>query len=165
MTTATLKNLGVNKGDVVKAYTKPFSEYGEFMCTGTVTEGTFDGWHFLHNDEYGSGLFGPNDGLWVILYRAAATPDLTAITTPFGLLDEATQQALRDHGGPYEVFGTYGWSDGTPLFNPPFTVRVKPTPKLETVSIEGFSETGQCVSLYIDLIDGKPDLSSVREDR
>ena len=28
--------------------------------------------------------------------------DLTKITTPYGLLDEATQKALQDHGGPYE---------------------------------------------------------------
>lgn len=28
--------------------------------------------------------------------------DLTKITTPFGLLDEATQAALKAHGGPYE---------------------------------------------------------------
>ncbi len=33
--------------------------------------------------------------------------DLTAITTPFGLLDAETQAALKAHGGPYE------WYDGT----------------------------------------------------
>ena len=30
--------------------------------------------------------------------------DLTKITTPYGLLDEATQNALREHGGPYERY-------------------------------------------------------------
>lgn len=30
--------------------------------------------------------------------------DLTKITTPFGLLDEATQKALKEHGGPYERY-------------------------------------------------------------
>jgi len=34
--------------------------------------------------------------------------DLTKITTPFGLLDEATQKALRDHDGPIEHFNRYG---------------------------------------------------------
>lgn len=36
--------------------------------------------------------------------------DLTKITTPFGLLDEATQEALRECGGPWEVFYDDGWN-------------------------------------------------------
>lgn len=35
--------------------------------------------------------------------------DLTAITTPFGLLDRETQEALKDHCGPWEVFTDRGW--------------------------------------------------------
>ena len=36
--------------------------------------------------------------------------DLTAIITPFGLLDRETQEALKAHGGPYEMYyGTVGW--------------------------------------------------------
>ena len=31
----------------------------------------------------------------------ADTPDLTTLTTPFGLLDRETQEALKAHGGPY----------------------------------------------------------------
>jgi hypothetical protein len=40
-----------------------------------------------------------------------ALMDLTKITTPFGLLDEATQEALKAHGGPYEMYdgGDAGW--------------------------------------------------------
>lgn len=57
--------------------------------------------------------------------------DLTKITTPFGLLDEATQNALLAHGGPYEV-----WSHGARWVEtavPPkdadaFVWRVKPQP-------------------------------------
>lgn len=30
--------------------------------------------------------------------------DLTAITTPFGLLDRETQEALKAHGGPHQVW-------------------------------------------------------------
>ena len=30
--------------------------------------------------------------------------DLTKITTPFGLLDAETQEALKAHGGPYEFW-------------------------------------------------------------
>ena len=57
--------------------------------------------------------------------------DLTKITTPFGLLDEATQNALLAHGGPYEV-----WSHGArwvetavpPKAADAFVWRVKPQP-------------------------------------
>jgi hypothetical protein len=41
--------------------------------------------------------------------------DLTKITTPFGLLDAKTQQALRDHlaaGGELEVYNN-GWRNIT----------------------------------------------------
>lgn len=60
--------------------------------------------------------------------------DLTKITTPFGLLDEATQEALMAHGGPYQVWGGIsGWNDcerslkRDPWRNS-FVYRVKPAP-------------------------------------
>ena len=60
--------------------------------------------------------------------------DLTKITTPFGLLDAQTQQALRDHfaaGGEVEVFNN-GWHEavGTDFLNlgSPVTYRAKPKP-------------------------------------
>ena len=31
--------------------------------------------------------------------------DLTKITTPYGLLDDETKEALKAHGGPYEFWG------------------------------------------------------------
>jgi hypothetical protein len=37
--------------------------------------------------------------------------DLTAITTPFGLLDEATREALKAHGGPIEIYTGKGWGE------------------------------------------------------
>lgn len=67
--------------------------------------------------------------------------DLTAITTPFGLLDKETQDALRAHGGPYEAFcvheddGRPEWLPqdcyGTPFdfdTHPAIAWRVKPQP-------------------------------------
>jgi len=59
--------------------------------------------------------------------------DLTKITTPFGLLDVKTQQALRDHlaaGGEVEVFNN-GWREivGADFyFGSPVTYRAKPKP-------------------------------------
>ena len=38
------------------------------------------------------------------------TQDLTKITTPFGLLDAETQEALRAHGGPYERWDGFDWA-------------------------------------------------------
>ena len=37
--------------------------------------------------------------------------DLTAIKTPFGLLDRETQEALKAHGGPYEFWPSSSYSD------------------------------------------------------
>lgn len=58
--------------------------------------------------------------------------DLTTITTPFGLLDTETREALRAHGGPYQVFAGNSW--GQP-YSPhqdewcvDFAYRVKPAP-------------------------------------
>jgi hypothetical protein len=58
--------------------------------------------------------------------------DLTAITTPYGLLNEATQKALREHGGPYELWShRSGWFTAPPIVRfdaPEMVYRVKPTP-------------------------------------
>ena len=55
--------------------------------------------------------------------------DLTAITTPFGLLDRETQEALRAHGGPLEHWTGLGWHlSSDPYFASATTYRVKPAP-------------------------------------
>ena len=53
--------------------------------------------------------------------------DLTKITTPFGLLDAETQEALRAHGGPYEWWRG-AWEDVEPMWGKTTTYRVKPQP-------------------------------------
>lgn len=55
--------------------------------------------------------------------------DLTAITTPFGLLDRETQEALRAHGGPLEHWTGLGWHlSSDPYFASDTTYRAKPAP-------------------------------------
>lgn len=55
--------------------------------------------------------------------------DLTKITTPFGLLDAETQEALMAHGGPYEVFTGFRWeTSGAPSPAGYMVYRVKPAP-------------------------------------
>ncbi len=57
--------------------------------------------------------------------------DLTKIEKPFGLLDEATQKALRECGGPWQYFGRDGWKDAPFLDENTdyFVYRLKPTPR------------------------------------
>lgn len=73
--------------------------------------------------------------------------DLTAITTPFGLLDEATQKALRDDGGPYQFYGgSDKWMDcNLPGFCLITTYRKKPAPKIETVVLYGLKSGGHWI--------------------
>ena len=56
--------------------------------------------------------------------------DLTTITTPFGLLDTETREALRAHGGPYEFVDISGsWDEiDAPAWQKNSTYRVKPAP-------------------------------------
>lgn len=56
--------------------------------------------------------------------------DLTAITTPFGLLDRETQEALKAHGGPWEVYFYPGeWQPmSLPNWNGNLAYRVQPAP-------------------------------------
>ena len=56
--------------------------------------------------------------------------DLTKITTPFGLLDAETQEALKAHGGPYEFYQMMGsWrGEDSPAFAAIIVYRVKPAP-------------------------------------
>lgn len=62
----------------------------------------------------------------------SASVDLTAITTPFGLLDRETQKALKEHGGPYEYWfsSSLAWREA--FYNPGWCAsnvyRVKPAP-------------------------------------
>ncbi len=55
--------------------------------------------------------------------------DLTKITTPFGLLDEATQKALRECGGPWEIYSSpEGWTGCDPSWGRMYAYRLKPQP-------------------------------------
>ena len=57
-------------------------------------------------------------------------PDLTDLKTPFGLLDRKTQEALKAHGGPYELWRGSLWGDVDPHddFDSWYSYRVKPAP-------------------------------------
>lgn len=81
------------------------------------------------------------------------TQDLTAITTPFGLLDEETREALKAHGGPYELYEGYDrWLSFLSFENPSWldsiTYRVKPAPPTPREWHAGFTESGMHVGMW-----------------
>jgi hypothetical protein len=100
--------------------------------------------------------------------------DLTKITTPFGLLPKETQDALKAHGGPYEIWGGTYWAESAdPNWDGWYCYRVKPAPKVETVTIGGFNwncewhfrsnkDARQEYGITFNLIDGEPDCASIR---
>ncbi len=99
-------------------------------------DGTYSDTHPWRSDWGGSVR---DDGTWSdikgkahpldLIAEWADAPDLTAITTPYGLLDDATREALKAHGGPYERWDGGFWV--TCGINPDWTrdvYRVKPQP-------------------------------------
>lgn len=75
--------------------------------------------------------------------------DLTKITTPFGLLDEETQRALKECGGPWEIFDYRGkWSSrDKPEFCKSHAYRQKPQPR-EYVAWVVVADDGEIESLW-----------------
>ncbi len=77
--------------------------------------------------------------------------DLTKITTPFGLLDKETQEALRAHGGPYEGLVGFDkaewWEVLSPAWGANSTYRVKPQPPKPRECVIGFHGNGGRVFL------------------
>ncbi len=81
--------------------------------------------------------------------------DLTAITTPLGLLDEATREALIAHGGPYEKYVEQGWEEITwPAWNSSTVYRVKQQPPKPREWWMRLDESGRCCGT--DPVDGDP---------
>jgi hypothetical protein len=64
-----------------------------------------------------------------------APVDLTKITTPFGLLDEDTQQRLQSWPHGWEAFKSDGWVTTQPKWAPSVTYRAKPAPERKCVWI------------------------------
>jgi hypothetical protein len=168
METGTLKELNVQPGDVVTAVEK-----GSTFFSAEKTYKIGDGPTIV--DDTGDRVpidYPPHT--FRIISRATPQTDLTAITTPFGLLDAATQEALRAHGGPYEVFTPRGFETAMECaWSKTCTYRVKPAPKAETVSEDlWMTKTGRLIGydychatpvrVTFNRIDGVIDLSSYR---
>lgn len=171
METGTLKELNVKPGDVVEwvsinepdDFTKDHhgklhtikEDYRVMLGDGPVY------WGYVRDNE-------DDTVVWRIISRASKpaqpAPDLTALTAPFGLLDEATQEALRAHGGPYETYGTGGWHPvSDPAFRSWTAYRVKPSPIIETEHMQIINADGMLLAnATVTTRNGKPDWSTLQ---
>ena len=95
--------------------------------------------------------------MWHLISRATPTVDLTTITTPFGLLDETTQKALREYEWGFELWLGDSWSlEYDPLFTPSYTYRAKPTPPVKTFTQRVWLGDLQCYGTVTGQVqDGK----------
>jgi hypothetical protein len=93
------------------------------------------------------------------------TPDIFNITTPFGLLDEATQEALKGWKGKWEVYSYQGWDEITiPRWSNLSTYRAIPLPLTKpSINWDHVSEKWQWLAKDENgrtyLHDSKPSLS------
>jgi len=94
---------------------KPGDVFGRGTMSFTIDR--LDGEDAIGKTKYRGGMikFGDNWMLegtksWHLISRATPTVDLTAITTPFGLLDADTKKALREYTGQIEVWIVDGWT-------------------------------------------------------
>ena len=173
MEVGTMKELNVKPGDVVECVTEEegcFTVGNLYFCNGEgrIEDDHGDEWPLKYGGLYPYATFR-------IISRTTPTPaiDLTVITTPFGLLDKATQDALLAHGGPYEYYYGGKWypTDTVEEEDYHWAHRVKPAPKRETVTMDVYldvtgciyhSEIGPPVRVTFDRVDGKIDLSTYK---
>ena len=171
METGTLKELNVKPGDVVECVDHGVTEdhltvgkyYG--IVNGPMIQTDTGRW--WGDGDLAHTAF-PMLAEFRIISRAAQStpiPDLTAITTPFGLLDEATQEALRAHGGPYECYGGAGWwlMRYEPIWAPFETYRIKAGPSIETETMKITNADGMPMAYAtVTTHNGKPDWSTLQ---
>ena len=166
MEIGTLKGLNVQPGDVV--------EYAGYNKRRATVAGWHNGRCYPTGADFGGAISLDSTGAWRIVSRATPPVDLTALEKPFGLLDAATQDALRAHGGKIECLEAHGWSETHwPTWQRHLTYRVKPAPKRETVTQDGWlcddgdfwagQQTDRTpVRRTFDRVDGQIDLSTYR---
>lgn len=163
METGTLKELNVKPGDVVEpASNSDGSEKFEVMedCKLKAMYAGGGG-HVLNRGWYW------DECIFRIISRAAQPTDLTAITTPFGLLDAATQEALRAHGGPYEMYAGsstgHRWQRGCLGEYKAIAYRVKPGPVIETEIMKITNADGiELAQATVTTRNGNPDWSTLQ---
>ena len=158
MKTGTLKELNVQAGDVVRWPDGPPQGLITVISAEVSTEDAFAGQVRAELSGYGWGIF---DGeIFTIISRAQEAPaslpitpdlpyghvtlsdgrtvDLTANRVRCDLMDPEELQAMKDHGGPYEIWDEAKWREWcNPAWAAWSTYRVAPMPVVETVALYG----------------------------
>jgi len=112
---------------------------------------------YQNGGVYTSDRWSMDNPQWYLISRATPTVDLTTITTPFGLLDDDTQKALREYDGGVEIWGGYNWTVlKSPSFMTPSTYRAKPTPPVKKFKTQVWIDDLQCYGTVTGQVqDGK----------
>ena len=132
-----------------------------FMARHKETEND-EGYEIWHYEDGRSNLDNPALDLiaeWTDDEPDTPQIDLTAITTPVGLLPPETQAALKAHDGPVEFYWHSGWEDcrGNPTWSVGLTYRAAPHTKVETVTNREMYLTARgCIARYPTLGGGIP---------
>lgn len=90
----TLQELGVKPGDIVRGVDCTFANEKDFICVDIVAEGRFAGDHTMKSKGYGQGIFGNEDGKWIIVSRAS--DDITSPTPPRKMHPDDFIQSVND---------------------------------------------------------------------
>ena len=112
-----------------------------------------NGWHYKPDGEcayLGQTMIHDDRSDLHIIAEWTDPPDLTALTTPFGLLDRETQEALKAHGGPFQLWGGSKWIDRSgddieSVFDNWYCYRVKPLPPAPPKPREWYVSGGNCL--------------------
>lgn len=177
----TLSELGVQVGDVVRCVSDSHLFDGDFTCFGICgSESPFAGEYRLRGDAYGSGIFNGLDGVWKVVSRANETKEEEAmeyLTWDQMTSEEKGSLLLDSHEGKiieYYSNLTCSWTVApNPLFSSGNMYRVKPEPKVETITLYGnppiFGSGPQIKSdthkITFDTLDGEPDCNSVKMEK
>jgi hypothetical protein len=119
-------------GDKVRIKTNRCGGHWEEGYVGYITS-VNDLNYTVDQDKTHWGVYYPEDHIELV----EEAMDLTKIEKPFGLLDEATQKALRRYRGPIEHYTFEGWvlarDPGWYRLN---TYRVQPKPDKTKIELE-----------------------------
>lgn len=102
----TLTELDVKPGDVVRCVNGEFDSFGDFTCTEIVPDEPFKGEHKMVGELYGPGIFGDNNGKWVIIPRAPQ-PTADEPAEPKRMHPDDVAKAIMEYARDcgYEVAG------------------------------------------------------------
>lgn len=101
-----LTELDVKPGDVVRGVDCTFADEKDFVCVNIVGSGLFVGEHTMKSESYGQGIFGNEDGKWIIVSRASKPEPTAEPAKPKRMHPDDVAQAMMEYA--YDC--GYAWS-------------------------------------------------------